>query len=317
MEREEGLLQTALARIRRAQEKGRDDVRLNKGEMAALERHKKRMEKEARKQEHRRRKDKEQRFSIPLTQFETRRAPMAPAEDDLPIHPSPGTFADVQSRDVMPPAGYFPPPNASRTRQRSSTSSSQRPPARILGERGSSPFQYAYAGARLASDSRPTSSRPPEDGWGPQPNMSPVSSTSSMSRSKAGVDPFQFQTEGPRAQAVVARRNVSGSTDGRRTPAVPQTARVTRSRAPPPEEGSNDSSSEESTEESTSDGTGNGGQILQPPPPPPPPQTRRGRREAIVVEETREPARETSRGKKSSNLSPSKRKPVGGRKKKK
>ncbi|KAI8297636.1 Prenylated Rab acceptor 1 [Colletotrichum sp. SAR11_59] len=301
MEREEALVQTALARIRRAQEKGRADVKLNKDEMAALERHKKRMAKEARKQERKRRKEKEQRYSIPLSQLQApirRRSPTA--DDDLPLHPSPGTFDAVQNRGAMPPVGYFPPPNASRTRHRSSTSSSQRPPSG--GEpRGSSPFQYAYVGSRQASD-----------------NMSPASSTSSKSKSKAAVDPFQFQTEGSSAQGIVARRNVSGSTDGRRTPTVPATSRVTRSRAPPPESASSsDSSSEESTEESTSDGTGNGAQIIEPPPPPP--QTRRGRREAIVVEEaaSREPARESSRGKKSSNPSPSKRKPVASRKKKK
>ncbi|EQB44740.1 hypothetical protein CGLO_16477 [Colletotrichum gloeosporioides Cg-14] len=300
MEREEALVQTALARIRRAQEKGRADVKLNKDEMAALERHKKRMAKEARKQERKRRKEKEQRYSIPLSQLQApirRRSPTA--DDDLPLHPSPGTFDAVQNRGAMPPVGYFPPPNASRTRHRSSTSSSQRPPSG--GERGSSPFQYAYVGSRQASD-----------------NMSPASSTSSKSKSKAAVDPFQFQTEGSGAQGIVARRNVSGSTDGRRTPAVPATSRVTRSRAPPPESASSsDSSSEESTEESTSDGTGNGAQIVEPAPPPP--QTRRGRREAIVVEEaaSREPARESSRGKKSSNPSPSKRKPVASRKKKK
>ncbi|KAF6830807.1 prenylated rab acceptor 1 [Colletotrichum plurivorum] len=279
MEREEALVHTALTRIRRAQEKGKADVKLNKEEMAALERHKKRMEKEARRQERKRRKEKEQRYSIPLAQFDMppRRSLAITAEDDLPLHPSPGTFAETQ-RDAMPPVGYFPPPNVSRTRQRTSTSSSQ------------------------------------------PPNMSPASSTSSMSRSKSGVDPFQFQTEGPRAASTVAsRRNVSGSTDGRRTPVIPPTTRVTRStRAPQPEEeSSEDSSEEESTEESTSDGTGNGAQIVQPPKPPPP--VRRGRKEAIVVEEaaSRDPARESSRGKKSSNPSPSKRKPVGGRKKKK
>ncbi|KAI8186146.1 prenylated rab acceptor 1 [Colletotrichum sp. SAR 10_99] len=143
MEREEALVQTALARIRRAQEKGRADVKLNKDEMAALERHKKRMAKEARKQERKRRKEKEQRYSVPLSQLQApirRRSPTA--DDDLPLHPSPGTFDAVQNRGAMPPVGYFPPPNASRTRHRSSTSSSQRPPSG--GEpRGSSPFQYA------------------------------------------------------------------------------------------------------------------------------------------------------------------------------
>ncbi|EXF74736.1 prenylated Rab acceptor 1 [Colletotrichum fioriniae PJ7] len=308
-ERDEALAQRALARIRRAQERGKLEVNLSKEEMAALERRRKRIEKEARKQERKQRREKEQRFAIPLSQFQPtssrRRSPTLALEDDLPRHPSPGTFANVQDGGAMPPMGYFPPPNASRTRPRSATSASQRPTSRIMGERGSSPFNYAYVqgapGQRLPSD-----------------NMSPASSTSSLPKSRNGVDPFQFQTEGP---ASAARRNVSGSTDGRRASVAPPTGRGGRApRGPPPEESSSEESSEASSEESTSDGIGNGAQIVQPPQPPPSgPTTRRGRKEAIAVEEAtaREPAREVSRGKKSANPSPSKRKPTGGRRKKK
>ncbi|KAK1725032.1 uncharacterized protein BDZ83DRAFT_549767, partial [Colletotrichum acutatum] len=309
-ERDEALAQRALARIRRAQERGKLEVNLSKEEMAALERRRKRIEKEARKQERKQRREKEQRFAIPLSQFQPtssrRRSPTLALEDDLPRHPSPGTFANVQDGGAMPPMGYFPPPNASRTRPRSATSASQRPTSRIMGERGSSPFNYAYVqgspGQRLPSD-----------------NMSPASSTSSLPKSRNGVDPFQFQTEGP---ASAARRNVSGSTDGRRTSVAPPTGRGGRApRRPPPEESSSEESSEASSEESTSDGIGNGAQIVQPPQRPPSsgPTTRRGRKEAVAVEEAaaREPAREVSRGKKSANPSPSKRKPTGGRRKKK
>ncbi|KAK1517913.1 prenylated Rab acceptor 1 [Colletotrichum costaricense] len=309
-ERDEALAHRALARIRRAQERGKLEVNLSKEEMAALERRRKRIEKEARKQERKQRREKEQRFAIPLSQFQPtssrRRSPTLALEDDLPRHPSPGTFANVQDGGAMPPMGYFPPPNASRTRPRSATSASQRPTSRIMGERGSSPFNYAYVqgppGQRLPSD-----------------NMSPASSTSSLPKSRNGVDPFQFQTEGP---ASAARRNVSGSTDGRRTSVAPPTGRGGRApRGPPPEESSSEESSEASSEESTSDGIGNGAQIVEPPQRPPSsgPTTRRGRKEAVAVEEAaaREPAREVSRGKKSANPSPSKRKPTGGRRKKK
>ncbi|OHW96253.1 prenylated rab acceptor 1 [Colletotrichum incanum] len=323
-ERDEALAQRALARVRRAQERGKLEVNLSKEEMAALERRRKRMEKEARKQERKQRRDKEQRFAIPLSQFEPtsrRRSPTLTAEDDLPRHPSPGTFAEVQTRDPMPPMGYFPPPNASRTRPRSATSASQRPTSRTIRERGSSPFNYAYvqgaAAQRQPSDSVNSRRGPPpsEEGWGPAPNMSPASSTSSMSKSRSNVDPFQFQTEGPRVAA--SRRNVSGSTDGRRASVAPPVGRGSRvPRGPPPEEDSSEDSSMESSEETTSDDTGNGAQIVQPPQPP---ATKRGRKETIVVEEAaaREPAREVSRGKKSANPSPSKRKPTSGRRKKK
>ncbi|EFQ31325.1 uncharacterized protein GLRG_06469 [Colletotrichum graminicola M1.001] len=285
-ERDEALAQRALARVRRAQERGKLEVNLSKEEMAALERRRKRMEKEARKQERKQRQEKEQRFAIPLSQFEPtsrKRSPTMTAEDDLPRHPSPGTFAEVQTRGPLPPIGYFPPPNASRTRTRSATSASQRP-----------------------------THRQPSD-------MSPASSaTSSMSKSRSNVDPFQFQVEGP--QVAASRRNASGSTDGRRSSVAPPVTRSSRALRgpPPPEEDSSEDSSEESSEESTSDGTGDGAQIAQPPQPPPP-TTRRGRKEAVVVEEaaTRESARGVSRGKKSANPSPSKRKPTNSRKKKK
>ncbi|KAK1967836.1 PRA1-domain-containing protein [Colletotrichum sublineola] len=306
-ERDEALAQRALARVRRAQERGKLEVNLSKEEMAALERRRKRMEKEARKQERKQRREKEQRFAIPLSQFEPtsrKRSPTLTAEDDLPRHPSPGTFAEVQTRDPLPPMGYFPPPNASRTRPRSATSASQRPTSRVIGEMGSSPFNYAYVQGAAAQ-------RQPSD-------MSPASSaTSSISKSRSNVDPFQFQTDGP--QVTASRRNVSGSTDGRRSSVAPPVTRSSRAlRGPPPEEDSSEDSSEESSEESTSDDTGNGAQIVQPPQPPTR-TTRRGRKEAVVVEEAaaREPAREASRGKKSANTSPSKRKPTSSRRKKK
>ncbi|KAK2061120.1 hypothetical protein LY76DRAFT_382234 [Colletotrichum caudatum] len=306
-ERDEALAQRALARVRRAQERGKLEVNLSKEEMAALERRRKRMEKEARKQERKQRREKEQRFAIPLSQFEPtsrKRSPTLSAEDDLPRHPSPGTFAQVQTRGPLPPMGYFPPPNASRSRPRSATSASQRPASRIMGERGSSPFGHAYVQGA-------TTQRQPSD----------MSASSSVSKSRSNVDPFQFQIEGP--QVAASRRNVSGSTDGRRSSVAPPLTRSSRAPRgpPPPEEDSSEDSSEESSEESTSDDTGNGAQIVQPPPPPPPPRTtRRGRKEAVAVEEaaaTRETAREVSRGKKSANQSPSKRKPTSSRRKKK
>ncbi|OLN97059.1 Prenylated Rab acceptor 1 [Colletotrichum chlorophyti] len=325
-EREEALAQRALVRIRRARERGKLEVNLSKEEMAALEKRRKRMEKEARKQERKRRQDKEQRFAVPLSQFEapSRRPPINSAEDDLPRHPSPGTFAETQKRDAMPPMGYFPPPNAARTRPRSATSTSQRPVS----------YGYPPPGVtqRQTSDSlnsRPSSLRgppPPEEGWGQPANRSPASSTSSMSKPRSTVDPFQFQTEGPRTHAASssASRTASGSTDGRRASATPAAGRGGRvTRAHPQLQDSSEDSMESGEEESTSDDTGSGAQIVQPPPPPPPPQatarTLRGRKEAVAVEEVaaRESAREASRGKKSANASPSKRKPVGGSRRKK
>lgn len=64
-EREEFLVQSAMARIERARARGRDDVNLNKFELAALDRRRKRMERGGSKK-----KRKDQRVAVPLTQLE-------------------------------------------------------------------------------------------------------------------------------------------------------------------------------------------------------------------------------------------------------
>ncbi|KAM0281027.1 hypothetical protein ACHAQH_003756 [Verticillium albo-atrum] len=341
---EEALVQSALARIQRAQDRGKREVKLNKEELAALERRRKRIQEEeaaaaaaarranasASGSERKRRKEKEKRFAIPLAQLEPaprKKGKKSPpvSDDNLPRHPSPANAAETPRREVLPPMGFFPPPSASRTRPRSSTTSSHRSSRAVDDRRGSSPFNpAAYAqppsAHRHVSDtvsSRPRSSRgalPPEDSW--TPGLSPASSSSSISRSRHSLDPHMFQMESSRAPyqtgaGATSRRHLAGPAEARRSSGPPAAARGGRSsRRPSPDETSEAAS--ETSDPDTSDDLGNGVQIVDPP-------LRRGRRSEIVVEEEpADPRREASRGKKSSNSSPVKRKPVAsGRKKKK
>lgn len=308
-------MQSALTRIRKAQKKGKQDVKLNKEELKALERRRKRLEAEAKARERQassgsdRRRRKEQRVAVPLSQFDPpvlrkAKAGASKSDDALPRHPSPATISNSHNR--TPPMGLFPPPNASRSRPRSSTSSSHRhSPAQ-----GSSPFEYNYVHApsnqRHVSDSSTRSSPsrppyPPDDGdWRPR-----------SSSSRELKDPFQYQTAGPRAPyvsgAAAARRNVSGSS-GAAYGNVPRGTVPAAAR-------SNGSSEETSSLDgsSASDDLGSGAHISR---------SRAGTPDVgpIVIEESPEPERPKSK-RSSSRASPVKRKPAsgngGGRRRKK
>lgn len=317
-DREEMLIQSAMARIERARAKGRSDVKLNKHELAALDRQRKRMEEEEkRKRAGGRKKRKEQRVAVPLTHLEpVSRKKKGPRQDSLPRHQSSSSnLGDNQDYQGYPPMGYFPPPSGSRSRPRSGTaSSSQRPPSRARDDRGGNAFDFTQGPApipRHHSDSvaghRSVRGSPPD--------------------SRSGMDPFQFQTAGPRASGskatAASRRQTVGSEEGyptRRGAAAPASVRSGRGSGRPSldqetsEEDSEDSddggdsSSEE--QESSSDNTGNGAQIREAP---------RGRGPAIVVEVDKEPETRPQPTKKSApkNPSPSKRKPArGGRRRK-
>lgn len=162
-ELEEALVQSALSRIRKAQSKGRQDVKLNKQELAALDRRRKRLQAEAEASKRgggRKRKEKEQRYAIPISQFDAPSRGPSGSNEALARKALPST-------EQGPPMGRFHPPNASRSRPRSgtsSTSSTQRPQSRI---RDSPPFDYQYVNA--------------------------------PSNQRHASDPFQYQTAGPRA----------------------------------------------------------------------------------------------------------------------
>ncbi|KAK8055235.1 prenylated Rab acceptor 1 [Apiospora rasikravindrae] len=143
------LVEVALAKIRKAQAKGKQDVKLNKEELAALERRRKRMEAEAEKGA--KRKQKTERIAVPLSQFDPsamevprKRSGMSASEDSTAL-------VSARSRSG-PPVGLFPPPNASRSSLRSSTSSSQQVVSRSSSGRNTpDPFKYQTGGSRVAS----------------------------------------------------------------------------------------------------------------------------------------------------------------------
>lgn len=186
-EMENALVQSALARIRKARAKGKQDVKLNKGEVAALERRRKRLQAEAdaaaRKKEtdRKRGKDKEQRIAVPLSHF----------DPQIPHRGSVSTPDDPSPRQRGPPVGMFSPPNASQLRPRSSASSHH---SSFQRHGSSSPFDYQYVSGppdrRYASDIPPTPS--PLKTLTNEADARPQSSSSPFM-----LDPFQYQTGGP------------------------------------------------------------------------------------------------------------------------
>ncbi|KAI0460268.1 hypothetical protein F5B21DRAFT_139374 [Xylaria acuta] len=191
VEMENALVQSALARIRKARARGKQDVKLNKGEVAALERRRKRLESEAKAKDRKRRKEKERRVAVPLSRFDSALSSHEPAtSDDILPHQPPSSTMPIQGQP-SPPMGLFLPPSTSQARPRSSTPSSHRSSYQHHGS--SSPFDYQYvspgSNRRQVSDTpRPSSLKtlPPEGDWRSQ----------SLS-SHTPLDPFQYQTAGP------------------------------------------------------------------------------------------------------------------------
>ncbi|KAL2128308.1 hypothetical protein VTI74DRAFT_9372 [Chaetomium olivicolor] len=177
-----------MARIRRAQAKGKTDVRLSKEELAAYQRRLERMEVE--------RRQRRERVAIPLSQLDpSSRQKRLSLEDDSPPRRASPELGEERSPG-HPPMGYFPPP--SRARQPSGTASS-RPPSQAATERdqSSSPFTYSYVNApsALRHPSDPVTSRP----------LSVAESVSARNGSSPsvagqfqGLDPFQYMTTGAR-----------------------------------------------------------------------------------------------------------------------
>ncbi|KAJ1327598.1 heat shock transcription factor eukaryote [Microdochium nivale] len=209
-EREEAIVQQALSRIRKAQAKGKQQVKLNKEELAALERRKQRLAAEATRKasgasgsgsDRKRRKEKEDRVTVPLSHFD---APPAPSrrgkavggpDDSLPMHPTPSTLTVVNEARRPPVGALAPPATSSRSSPRSGTGSSHRPRSQAGGR--SSPFEYQYVNA------------PPNLRHTSDPTAKPLSRTSyqyeddyrrrsGSSQSLQQPDPFQYQTAGPR-----------------------------------------------------------------------------------------------------------------------
>ena len=207
-DKEEALVQSALARIRRAQEKGKSEVKLNPEELEALERRRKRMQAAATTKERngsgsgsereRRRRSDRQLVSVPLVEPKSRKGKSKRVEDaDLrPSGPAapPGMLVAGADGVTYAPLGYYPPPTKSTrespTRPRSATSQQLRatPPPQ---------FQYQGQPRHYSENTRPTSSSsngsrrplPDEEGWMPNSRRSSGSSQSHI------VDPFEYQVD--------------------------------------------------------------------------------------------------------------------------
>jgi hypothetical protein len=195
--KEEALVQSALARIRRAQEKGKREVKLNQDELDALEKRRKRMRAAATIKERqgsgsgsereRRRRNDRQLVTVPIEDPKGRKKGKARRSDTPPVPP--GIIIPGSENITYAPLGYYPPQagpsRTSPSRPRSSTSQQLR----------GAPPQYAHQNPRHFSEgARPTSSSsngsrrilPDEEDWQP----SRRSSTSS-----GPVDPFDYQID--------------------------------------------------------------------------------------------------------------------------
>jgi PRA1 family protein 1 len=268
-DKEEALVQSALARIRRAQEKGKREVKLNQDELDALEKRRKRMQSaatsKARKgsssdrgseSEQRRRRSDQQLVTVPLSAVEPtsrRRGKSRRLEESQPHPPAasnpPGMLVAGPDGLTYAPVDYYPPQvsgsHSSPTRPRSATSQQLR---------GTPPPQFTYQAPgnprHFSDNTRPTSSSstssrrplPDEEGW--MPGYSRRSSTSSQSYP---VDPFEYQISSEQPppipqqymQPQTGRRNFSGPAEVaysslRRNPPMSSSAYPGPSRASDP-----------------------------------------------------------------------------------
>ncbi|EPE29073.1 hypothetical protein GLAREA_00231 [Glarea lozoyensis ATCC 20868] len=232
-DKEEALVQSALARIRRAREKGKTEVKLNQDELDALERRRKRLEAAARKEKkgsgsgsEKKRRSEKNLVTVPIASLEPssrKKSAKHKRSGDLqqavgPSNPPgpPGMLIPGPDGLMYAPIGYSVSSGSNRnspTRPRSASSQ------QILSH---SPSFYATGSHRNLSDGmRPTSSSstssrrplPDEAEWIPG-----SSRRSSVSSQNFAVDPFEYQTSSGRPPAIPeqylpGRRNVSNPSD--------------------------------------------------------------------------------------------------------
>jgi len=208
-DKEEALVQSALARIRRAQEKGKREVKLNQDELDALEKRRKRMQAAATTRhrkgsgssgsgnEKRRRSDRDRNLvTVPIAQPSSRKGKSKRLEE---IQPHPPAAANPPGMLVAGPDGL-----ANRQRPASSGHSRGEPPPQLGYPTGPSNRHYSD-GMRPTSSSSNSSRRPlpDEQSWLPaHSRRSSVSSQSSVYQTSS-VQP-------PSIPQQYSRHNVSG-----------------------------------------------------------------------------------------------------------
>ncbi|KAK4105929.1 hypothetical protein N658DRAFT_137835 [Parathielavia hyrcaniae] len=198
---EEALADAAMARIRRAQVKGKQDVKLSKEELAAYQRRLQRLEEEER------RRRREQRVAIPISVLDPASLQKRLSMDDNRSRHQPSPEQGSDRHAAYPPMDYFQ-PRSSRSRPRSETNSSRTPSrAATDREQSSSPFTYTYVRAE-----QPATLRHPSD-----PAIGrPTSVAESLSARNAGSpasagEPFQYMTAGARTSYHAAAGPVRNS----------------------------------------------------------------------------------------------------------
>lgn len=239
-------MQSALIRIRRAQEKGKREVKLDPEELAALENRRKRMQSAASPRtgkgstssggsgsERKRRSDRAL-VTVPIVQPEPRRQSDR-YRDHSPPRTSPGgPGMVVEGTDGVvsyAPIGHFPAASnlSSPTRPRSSTSLSQQPrhtPPPYLSD-------HPQGGRHFSEEIRPSSSGqsprqplPHEESWVPS------SRRSSASSQGYSHDPFDYQTGSGYPPSPVQYMQSQGS--GRRNFSGPPQVSYSSVRRSPP-----------------------------------------------------------------------------------
>ncbi|KAK5658855.1 hypothetical protein OQA88_1669 [Cercophora sp. LCS_1] len=190
-----------MARIRRAQETGRTDVRLSKEELAAFQRRREREEEEER------RRRREQRIAIPLSQLDPGLRKRNSLGDG-----SPRRLSDQSDGQQNHPSGYFPPSSSRSLRQPTASGSTSRTPSRGAADRDreGSPFTYSYVKPPELSGSTRHASNPAAGR--PNSRRSAQEDTASPQ-----IDPFKYMTGGMRAPyhsgSASSRRSVVSATE--------------------------------------------------------------------------------------------------------
>ena len=248
--KEEALVQSALARIRRAQEKGKREVKLNQDELDALEKRRKRMQAVATAtkeqkgsassggsgNERRRRSDRHL-VTVPIGEPTGRKRGKSMRREEAPPHPPvaanpPGMLVAGPDGLTYAPLSYYPPQAGSNrnspTRPRSATSQQLRgPPPQLNYQQGSN--RHFSEGTRPVSSSSNSSKRPlpDEEDWAP-------SRRSSGSSQSHGVDPFEFQVSSDTPPPIPQQYRQSGEQSSRRNVSGPPEIIYSTVRRSPP-----------------------------------------------------------------------------------
>ena len=240
-DKEEALVQSALARIRRAQEKGKREVKLNQDELDALEKRRKRMQAAAtstkeRKgsassggsgSERRRRSDRHL-VTVPIGEPTGRRRGKSMRRDEA-ANP-PGMLIEGPDGVTYAPLGYYPPQAGSNrnspTRPRSATSQQLRGPPPQFGPGSSRHFSE---GNRPVSSSSNSSRRPlpDEEDWVP-------SRRSSGSSQSHGIDPFEYQISSDTPPPIPQKYKQTAEQSSRRVASGPPEIIYSSVRRSPP-----------------------------------------------------------------------------------